>query len=32
MPNRMTQMTLPISAPGRGPGFSTMVRPNGHSA
>ena len=32
MPNRMTQMTLPITAPGRGPGFSTMVRPNGHSA
>ena len=32
MPNRMTQMTLPISAPGRGPGFSMMVRPNGHNA
>ena len=32
MPNRMIQMTLPISAPGRGPGLSTMVRPNGHSA
>ena len=32
MPNRITQMTLPISAPGRGPGFSTMVRPNGQSA
>ncbi len=31
MPNRMIQMTLPIGAPGRGPGFSTMVRPNGHS-
>ncbi len=32
MPNRSTQMTLPIRAPGRGPGLSTMVRPNGHSA
>jgi hypothetical protein len=31
-PNSRIQMTLPISAPGRGPGFSTMVRPNGHSA
>ena len=26
------QMTLPISAPVRGPGLSTTVRPNGHSA
>ena len=32
MPNRMIQITLPTSAPGRGPGFSTTVRPNGHSA
>ena len=32
MPNRMTQMMLPTSAPGRGPGLSTIVRPNGHSA
>ena len=32
MPNRMTQMTFPISAPGRVPGMSTIVRPNGHNA
>ena len=31
-PATITQMTLPTSAPGRGPGFSTIVRPNGHSA
>ena len=32
MPNSITQMTLPISVNGWAPGFSTMVRPNGHSA
>ena len=31
-PNSSIQITLPTTAPGRGPGFSTMVRPNGHSA
>jgi hypothetical protein len=32
IPNSSTQMMLPISAPGRVPGLSITVRPNGHSA
>ena len=31
-PNSTTHRMLPISAPGRVPGLSTSVRPNGHSA
>ena len=32
IPNSNTQMTFPISAPVPAPGFSTIVRPNGHRA
>ena len=31
-PNSSTQMTLPTSVPVPAPGFSTIVRPNGHNA
>lgn len=31
-PHNTSQMTLPTKAPGRGPGLSTTVWPNGHSA
>ena len=31
-PQSSTQMMFPTSAPGRGPGFSMMVRPKGHRA